>query len=63
MTSRSVQKLKKLLEENKALKSLVEKSIKKASEINPDRRTNPAQTLNEYYDFLEASVTKCLGEF
>ena len=58
MTSRSVQKLKKLLEENKALKSLVEKSIKKASEINPDRRTNPAQTLNEYYDFLEASVTK-----
>ena len=58
MSSRSVEKLKKLLEGNKKLKILVEKSISKAKEINPDKKTNPAQTLEEYYDFLEASVTR-----
>ena len=58
MKSKSVQKLKKLLDENKNIKDLIEKSISKAKEINPDRKTNPAQTLNEYYNFLEASLTR-----
>jgi phosphatidylserine decarboxylase precursor len=58
MASKSVQKLKKILEENPNIKTLVEKSIQKAKEINPDRKTNPAQTLDEYYEFLEASLTK-----
>ena len=58
MKIKSVQKLKDLLEGKKELKSLVEKSIAKAKEINPDKDTNPAQTLDEYYQFLEASLTK-----
>ena len=58
MPSKSVEKLKKILEGNKELKALVEKSIAKAKEINPDKVTNPAQTLEEYYDFLEASITR-----
>jgi hypothetical protein len=31
----------------------LEKAIAKGVEINPDRETNPAQTLSEYYDFVE----------
>jgi hypothetical protein len=31
----------------------LEKAIAKGAEINPDRETNPAQTLSEYYDFVE----------
>ena len=58
MKSKSVPKLKKILDGNKNLKFLVEKSISKAKEINPDKATNPAQTLDEYYDFLESSLTK-----
>ena len=58
MISRSVQQLKNLLDNNPNLKSLVEKSIAKGKEINPDKVTNPAQTLDEYYQFLEASLTK-----
>jgi hypothetical protein len=58
MKSKSVQKLRDLLEGNKELKSLVEKSIAKAKEINPDKNTNPAQTLDEYYKFLEDSLTR-----
>jgi phosphatidylserine decarboxylase precursor len=58
MKSKSVQKLKKILDGNKSLKSLVEKSIAKAKEINPDKATNPAQTLDEYYDFLDSSLTR-----
>lgn len=58
MTSKSIKKLKEILEGNKELKALVEKSIAKAKEINPDKEINPAQTLDEYYDFLEASLTR-----
>lgn len=58
MTSKSVKKLKEILEGNKEIKALVEKSIAKAKEINPDKDTNPAQTLDEYYDFIEASLTR-----
>lgn len=42
-----------ILEENKGLKELLEKSIEKAKEINPDKVTNPAQSLEEYYEFLD----------
>jgi phosphatidylserine decarboxylase precursor len=36
----------------------VEESISKAKEINPDKATNPAQSLNEFYQFLEISLTR-----
>lgn len=58
MQSKCVQKLKSILEANKNLKALVEKSIAKAKEINPDKKTNPAQSLDEFYQFIEASLTR-----
>ena len=58
MKSKCVQNLKKILEEKKEIKTLVEKSIAKAKEINPDRLTNPAQNLEEFYNFIEASLTR-----
>ena len=42
-----------LVNSNAQLKSLLEKAIAKGMEINPDRETNPVQTLSEYYDFVE----------
>jgi phosphatidylserine decarboxylase precursor len=49
----------KMLDENPDLKALFEKAIAKGVEINPDRVTNPAQNLEEYYSFLDWS-TLCL---
>tara|TARA_R110002073_G_scaffold139232_2_gene289226 strand:+ start:1173 stop:2408 length:1236 start_codon:yes stop_codon:yes gene_type:complete len=46
-----------LLESDPALKSMLESSLKKAKEINPDRNTNPAQTLEEYYQFITWTET------
>ncbi len=42
---------------NPDIQILVEKSIKQASIINPDRKTNPVQSLNELYGFLDYTVT------
>ena len=41
----STEQLISLVEHNAELKSLLEKSIAKAAEVNPARTTNPAQTL------------------
>jgi len=46
-----------LVEGNPEVKSLVEASIAKAKEVNPDRETNPVQTLEEYYDFVSWAET------
>lgn len=46
-----------LLDNDPALKSMLESSLKKAKEINPDRNTNPAQNLSEYYEFVTWSET------
>ena len=46
-----------LVEHDAELKALLEKSIAQAAEINPDRTTNPAQTLDEYYDYLDWAAT------
>lgn len=42
-----------ILDENPEVKTMLEKSIDKAKEINPDTATNPAQTLEEYYDYVD----------
>lgn len=39
------------------LKDLLVKSIAKARSTNPDKDTNPAQSLEEFYDFIEWSLT------
>ena len=46
-----------LLNADSELKDLMEKSIAKAAKINPDRDTNPAQNLEEFYDFLDWANT------
>lgn len=46
-----------LLDSDPELKSMVESSLEKAKQINPDRNTNPAQNLEEYYQFLTWSET------
>lgn len=42
-----------LVNSNAQLKALLEKAIAMGAELNPDKKTNPAQTLTEYYDFVE----------
>lgn len=51
--SASTQELIHLVENNTGLKALLEKAIAKGKQINPDIKTNPAQTLTQYYDFVE----------
>ena len=43
----AVSELIRLMDGNPEVKALLEKSITKAAEVNPDRRYNPAQTLTE----------------
>jgi len=42
-----------LVEENPEIGSMLEASIAKAKETNPDPKTNPVQNLSEYYDFID----------
>lgn len=48
-----------LMDDDPALKSMMVESIEKAKAINPDPETNPGQTLEQYYDFIEWSG-KCM---
>lgn len=59
----TVQHLVDALDANPQTKQLVEKSIAKAKEINPSRVTNPAQSLTEFYDFLDWSLTRMPWDF
>jgi phosphatidylserine decarboxylase precursor len=47
------QQLMTMVEHNSELKKMLVGSIEKAKKINPDRGMNPAQTLEEYYDFID----------
>lgn len=38
---------------NAGIQRMLIQSIKQAKRINPDRETNPAQSLEEYYDFID----------
>ena len=41
-----------IVENNANIKSLLIEAINQAKKINPNRNSNPAQTLEEYYDFI-----------
>ena len=47
------------LENDSNLKMLMEKSLKQGAKINPSKITNPAQSLEELYSYLDWSV-KCM---
>jgi phosphatidylserine decarboxylase len=42
-----------MVQHNQELEKMLIKSIEMAKNINPDRTTNPAQTLEEYYAFVD----------
>jgi len=44
--------LKRLVAANPEVKRLLIASIERARQVNPDRLTNPAQSLEQYYDFV-----------
>lgn len=46
-----------ILDKNPNIKSMLLKSIDQAKVVNPDKNTNPAQTLEEYYDFVTWAET------
>ncbi len=46
-----------IVEHNADLKSMLIQSIEQAKRINPDRQTNPAQSLDEYYDYIDWATT------
>lgn len=48
-----------MIQSDKELENLMIKSISIAKTTNPDKKTNPVQTLDDYYDFLDWSA-KCL---
>ena len=51
--------LMKICKENAEVKHLLEHAISQAASVNPDRKYNPAQTLDEFYDFIDWNV-RCL---
>lgn len=50
---RPTRELIALLEDRPEFRALLEESIERAKAINPDHNTNPAQTLEEYYAFID----------
>jgi len=49
---KATQELIKLVESNPELESMLMSSIEKARQINPDKVTNPVQSLEAYFDFI-----------
>ena len=47
------QRLIVIVDHNPETKRLLVKSIEQAKKMNPDLSTNPAQTLEQYYDFID----------
>ena len=56
-SSSLVGRLAGLVGSDAKLKRMLEASIEAAAAINPDRDTNPAQTLEEFYDYIDWSST------
>lgn len=54
---KATQELISLVESEPELKSMLQTSIEKAKEINPDTNTNPAQSLEDYYEFVSLAET------
>lgn len=53
----ATKKLIDMVDRDSALKSMIISSLEIAKAINPDKSTNPAQSLEEYYEFLSYSET------
>ena len=53
----ATKELIEMLDKDSALKSMLISSLEKAKKINPDKSTNPAQSLEEYYEFVSWGET------
>ena len=53
----TTQELIRIVESDSRIKALLEEAIAKGKQINPDKKTNPAQSLEEYYAFVDYSQT------
>lgn len=53
----TTQELIRIVEKDSRIKALLEEAIEKGKQINPDKNTNPAQSLEEYYAFVDHSQT------
>lgn len=51
----TTQELINLVNNDARIKSLLEAAIAKGVEINPDKETNPVQSLEDYYEFVDRS--------
>lgn len=51
----TTQQLVDMVNADARLRGLLESAIAKGVEINPDKATNPVQSLDEYYDFVDRS--------
>ncbi len=52
----AVAELMSICEQHGEVRQLLEHAIRQAAAINPDRRYNPAQTLFEFYDFIDRNI-------
>ena len=55
----AVRQLMTICEQNAEVKALLQHAISQAASINGDRRYNPAQTLDEFYAFVDRNM-RCL---
>ena len=55
--SATTQELIDMVENNEQLKTLLTKAIEICAKENPDRDYNPAQSLDEYSDFVDLTLT------
>ncbi len=55
--SRASLDLQRMLEADPELMTLMKKSIARAAEISPDRDTNPVQSVEDFYDYMDWAVT------
>jgi len=54
----ATQALINICQQHPEIERLLRKSISQAAEINPDKRYNPAQSLEEFYDFIDWNVRR-----
>lgn len=55
----AVNELIRICNENTEVRQLLEQAISQAAVINPDRRYNPAQSFDEFCDFVDRNI-RCL---
>ena len=56
------QELINLVEKNPEIESMLKASIAEAKKINPDPKTNPVQSLSDYYNYIDRASERIPGQ-